>query len=93
MQHRYMLATSRQVLFNIDKAVNELDERIEKYLACMPVQCSLLKTIPGVNRETTIAILGELGTDMSVFPDHHHLASWCGLCPGNNESAGKKKER
>lgn len=91
VQHRYMLATSRQVLFNIDKAVNELDERIEKYLACMPVQCSLLQTIPGVNRETTIAILGELGTDMSVFPDHHHLASWCGLCPGNNESAGKKK--
>lgn len=91
LQHRYMLATSRKMLFNIEEAVNQLDERIEKYLAYMPVQRTLLQTIPGVNRETIIAILGELGTDMSVFPDHHHLASWCGLCPGNNESAGKKK--
>jgi len=51
----------------------------------------LLQTIPGVGKEGAIGIVSEIGVDMDVFPDEHHLASHSGMCPGNNESAGKKK--
>jgi transposase len=50
---------------------------------------ALLCTIPGVDRRTAEVILAEIGVDMTRFPTAGHLASWAGLCPGNNESAGK----
>jgi transposase len=50
---------------------------------------ALLTTIPGVDRRTAEVIVAEIGTDMTRFPTAGHLASWAGLCPGNNESAGK----
>jgi transposase len=49
-----------------------------------------LDAIPGVNRIIIENVLAEIGPDMSVFPDEHHLCSWTGLCPGNEESAGKR---
>lgn len=49
----------------------------------------LLDTIPGINRIGAEIIIGEIGVDMTRFPTAGHLASWAGLCPGNNESAGK----
>lgn len=49
----------------------------------------LLRTIPGVDRRSAELLLAEIGPDMARFPTHRHLASWAGLCPGNNESAGK----
>jgi transposase len=51
---------------------------------------SLLDTIPGVARQTAELLLAEIGTDMSRFPSSAHLAKWAKLCPGNNESAGKR---
>lgn len=51
----------------------------------------LLDTIPGINVNTAEGILAEIGTDMSRFPSAAHLSSWAGMCPGNNQSAGKKK--
>ena len=50
-----------------------------------------LITIPGVERWTAEVFVSELGTDMSVFPTSGHLASWAGVCPGNNRSAGKAR--
>ncbi len=47
-------------------------------------------TIPGVNKHCAASIIAEIGVDMSVFPSAKHLASWAGVCPGNNESAGKR---
>ena len=52
---------------------------------------NLLMTIPGVDRNSAITILSEIGTDMSQFSNHYRLTSWAGLAPGCNESAGKKK--
>ena len=51
----------------------------------------VLVSIPGVQRRTAEVVIAEIGTDMSRFPTSRHLASWAGLCPGNNESAGKRK--
>lgn len=50
-----------------------------------------LPTIPGIGERITQTILAEIGIDMSRFPTDHHLCSWAGMCPGNNESAGKRK--
>ena len=52
---------------------------------------ALLDTIPGVDKRTAELLIAEIGADMSVFPTHRHLASWAGICPGQNESAGKKR--
>ena len=60
---------------------------------CFPVDNVLehLKAIPGLSTKTVEDLVAEIGLDMSVFPTEKHLASWAGMCPGNNESAGKKK--
>ena len=59
----------------------------EKYLP----QLNLVLTVPGIQSFSAIAIIGEIGVDMSVFPTSKQLCSWAGLTPQNNESAGKKK--
>ena len=64
--------------------VNELIKPYENYI-------SLLMTIPGIDRNSAITIISEIGTDISQFKSHYRLASWAGLAPGCNESAGKKK--
>ncbi|WP_246223528.1 IS110 family transposase [Fulvivirga kasyanovii] len=53
-------------------------------------QIQLLQSIPGVSKQIAIGIIAEIGVDMDQFPSHANLASWVGVCPGNNESAGKK---
>ena len=50
-----------------------------------------LDTIPGVARQTTETLVSELSADLSRFPSAAHLASWAGLCPGNDQSAGKRR--
>lgn len=50
-----------------------------------------LDTVPGVDRRTAEVALAEVGTDVKPFPTHDHLASWTGMCPGNEESAGKRQ--
>lgn len=59
----------------------------QKYLP----QLDLVSTVPGIQAFSAIAVIGEIGVDMSVFPTSKHLCSWAGLTPQNNESAGKKK--
>ena len=59
----------------------------EKYLP----QLNLVSTVPGIQSFSAIAVISEIGVDMSVFPTSKHLCSWAGLTPQNNESAGKKK--
>ncbi len=89
--HRFMLKMSQNIILNIDGFIADIDMQIDKYLEQCPDKYELLQTIPGVNKQSALAIVAEMGTDMDVFPTQHHLASWCGVCPGSNESAGKKK--
>lgn len=50
-----------------------------------------MDTIPGVDRRTAEVLIAEIGVDMGRFPTHRHLASWAGMCPGNDQSAGKRR--
>ena len=76
---------------HLDALVAALDEQIEVKLAPFADAIARLETIPGVGRNTAEVLIAEIGPDMSVFPTAGHLASWCGICPGNNESAGKQR--
>ncbi len=70
--------------------------KIESHLAVLaePYEQLIcrLDEMPGINRDAAIEILGEIGEDMSPWPDHDRIAAWAGLCPGNHESAGKRKK-
>jgi transposase len=82
------------MLARIDQAdaiIDTLSGRIDELLAPYEAAVTLLVTIPGVSTRTAQVILAEIGADMSRFPTAGHLASWAGMCPGNNESAGKRK--
>lgn len=57
----------------------------------VPEAVELLESIPGIGQRTAQTIVAEIGVDMSRFPSAKHLASWAGMCPGNHESAGKRK--
>lgn len=91
-QHHALLC--QQMLARIDQAdatIDTLGERIDELLDPYQAAVALLETIPGVARRNAEVILAEIGTDMSRFPTAGHLASWAGMCPGNNESAGKHR--
>ena len=73
-----------KLIAKVDTCVNEM---VEKYEG----EINLLCTIPGIDRNSAITIISEIGTDMSQFGSSKRLCCWAGLTPGNNESAGKKK--
>ncbi|MCD4695367.1 MAG: IS110 family transposase [Bacteroidales bacterium] len=91
--HKFMLNMVKKSIESKELLVKELDEQIDKSLEenQMVLDAGLLSTIPGVSKESATYILAEIGNNMDQFPNEQHLASWAGLSPGNNESAGKKK--
>ncbi|WP_414385236.1 IS110 family transposase [Streptococcus sobrinus] len=68
-----------------------MEKRIDIYLNQYDHQLDILDSIPGIDKVTASVFIAEVGIDMEQFPTPGHLASWAGLCPGNNESAGKKR--
>jgi transposase len=90
--HHAMLC--RTMLARVDHAdatIATLSEQIVELQNPHEAAVTLLVGIPGVSYRTAQVILAEIGTDMSRFPSAGHLASWAGMCPGNNESAGKHR--
>jgi transposase len=75
----------------LDEQIERLSDAIEVQLAPFGPAVELVCTIPGVAQRGAENILAEIGVDMSVFPSAAHLASWAGQCPGNHESAGKRR--
>jgi transposase len=75
----------------LDEQISLLSDAIEEQIRPFAPAVELLCTIPGVQRRTAEVIVAEIGADMSVCPTAGHLASWAGLCPGNDESAGKRR--
>jgi transposase len=80
-----------QIDRQVDTAIARLDEEAADGRATFRDLISLLGTMPGVGTLAATAILAEIGRDMSRFPSAGHLLAWAGLCPGQNESAGKRK--
>ncbi|MFV0437848.1 MAG: IS110 family transposase [Desulfopila sp.] len=89
--HRFMMKAIQRSIDAKEQLIKELDAQIEQMVQEYSVEIDLLTTIDGVGKDSAIAILSEIGTDMSRFPNEHHLSSLGGMSPGNNESAGKKK--
>jgi transposase len=75
----------------LEEAIERLSEEIERVIAPFAQQIALLDTIPGVDRRMAEALIAEIGVDMSRFGTAPRLASWAGLCPGQYESAGRKR--
>ena len=89
--HRFMLKELMDEVEFVERKIARLESRIEEMMKPYQAEIDLLCTIPGIKHITAWTLLAELGADMNQFPDANHLASWAGLCPGNNESAGKRK--
>jgi transposase len=87
--HRFLLQLQLRRLDNADADLASLDARIDEALTAYRAECEALQQIPGVSRVVAAIIVAELGTDMTVFRSARHAAAWAGVCPGNNESAGK----
>jgi transposase len=89
--HRFLLTELLAQLDYLEEAVESVSKKIEEYTAPSQKEIDLLDTIPGINRTQAETLLAEVGADVSRFPTASHLASWAGLCPGNDESAGKHR--
>lgn len=89
--HVYMLQLIRKEIADTEQTIKSLNERIKEVLSPYENALELLKNVPGISDKSVEDLVAEIGLDMSVFPTEKHLASWAGMSPGNNESAGKKK--
>lgn len=100
--HRFLLALHLKQWDGLDQTIRNIDREIDQRIARMDAKAEddhapfralieLVSTVPGISAVSAPAILSEIGCDMSRFPTAGHLVSWSGLCPGQNESAGKRK--
>jgi transposase len=101
-RHCFLLKLHLQQWDTIETAIRQIDREVAEQITRIDAEakdgqalfCELilrLSAIPGVSRLSAISILAEIGRDMSRFPTAGHLVAWAGLCPGHNESAGKRK--
>lgn len=86
--HRFV---AEEIMQHIEQRIARLDQYQLEGLQPWQAQLKLLQTLPGIDEQGAAMLLVEIGSDMSVFGSAERLASWVGICPGNNESAGKRK--
>lgn len=89
--HRFLLRVQLRRLQAVEEDLGILEQRIQEKLKPYAAQFTLLQEIPGIDETLAAAIIAELGVDMGVFENVSQLSSWAGVCPGNNESAGKRR--
>lgn len=89
--HRFLLKMHMENIDHLAKQIEKIDEEIKRKMIPFQTEAKLIQTIPGISEVSASAIISEIGVNMSQFPDEGHISSWAGLCPGNNESAGKKR--
>jgi transposase len=88
---RFLVAQQLAHLDFLDAAIAEVSAEVAERLRPFEDALTRLDTIPGIGRYVAETLVAEIGTDMSRFPTAAHLASWAGMCPGNNESGGKRR--
>jgi transposase len=92
LHHRELIEEHWAHLEFLEARIKKQESRIEKLLENYKEEVQLIDSIPGIEESTAATLFAEIGPNVSeVFPSDAHLASWAGICPGNNESAGKKK--
>jgi transposase len=89
--HAFLLERMLAHIEQLEVDIDAISARVEEQIAPFEPAVQLLRTIPGVERRSAEVLIAETGADMSRFPSATHLASWAGVCPGQNESAGKRK--
>jgi len=90
-EHIQILKLMIQHIDDLEKLISRIELQLEESTQKYSSNIQLLKTIPGVGNLVATTLVAEMGIDMNQFPSDKHLASWAGLAPSNNESAGKKK--
>jgi transposase len=89
--HRAMLKLHLDVIAALETALRDVDAAVGKALEPIRTHARLLTTMPGISDVAAHVVVAEIGVDMSRFPTSGHLISWAGLCPRNDESAGKRR--
>jgi transposase len=90
-QQRFLLARQLAHIDFLDEQIAQVSAEVGERLRPFAAQIARLDTIPGIGRRTAEVLLAEVGPEMERFPSAAHLASWAGMCPGNNERAGKRR--
>ena len=89
--HRRLLKLHLGLIDTLQVAMKEVDDSVGKTLEPIQARAQLLTTMPGVSDIAASVIVAEIGVDMTRFPSPGHLVSWAGMCPRNDESAGKRR--
>ena len=89
--HALLMSLNLEMIDHTNAQIAQLDERIDELMMPLQKEAERIESIPGVHHTAAKIILSEIGTDMSRFGSAPRLASWAGMCPGDNESAGKRK--
>jgi len=89
--HRFLLRLHLDHVTHLEELIGRLGSHIEEALAPFAEAAERLQTIPGVSQRVAETLVAEVGPKMEQFPTAAHLASWAGMCSGNNESAGKRR--
>jgi transposase len=89
--HRMQLEELLQLISTLDRSIARFDREIAERLRWLDPLIERIDAVTGLSRSSIEVLFGELGWDMSHFPDAAHAASWVGICPGKHESAGKQK--
>ncbi len=88
--HRVLLEELLHLIATLDRSIARLDREIAERLRPHDALIERVDAVTGLSRRSIEVLLGELGWDMSHFPDAAHAASWVGICPGNHETGGKR---
>ena len=88
---RKLLAQIIDHIDDLNRRIGELDKLVQEYMAEYEAAIKAIDEIPGIARRSAEVILAEIGLDMGRFPSAAHLCSWAGVCPGNYQSAGRRK--
>jgi len=89
--HRFVLAELLDQVEDLERRIERFSQRIEEISRPFAKAIQMVAELPGYDQRSAQNVLAEIGTDMERFPTDDHLASWAGICPGSNESGGKRK--